>query len=69
MRLAVVKRPKAKKGFMLLPKRWVVEYRNVWAARLCRLARYYTQWAETLASLHFVAFAILMLKRFVELML
>jgi hypothetical protein len=69
MRLVVVKRPDAKKGFMLLHKRWVVEYHNVWAARLCRLARYYTQRAETLASLHFVAFAILTLKRFVELII
>jgi transposase len=69
MRLEVVKLPEAKKGFILLPKRWVVERSNAWAARFRRLARDYEQLAETLAGLHFVAFAILMLKRFVELIL
>jgi transposase len=67
IQLAVVKRPAAKKGVVLLPKPWVVERRNAWAARGRRLAREYEQLAETLAGLHFVAFAILMRKRFVEL--
>lgn len=67
MELEVVKLPEVKKGFVLLPKRWVVERSNAWAARFRRLARDYEQLAETLAGLHFVAFAILMLKRFVEL--
>ena len=65
--LEVVKLPEAKKGFVLLPKRWVVEWSNAWAARFRRLARDYERLAETLAGWHFVAFAILMLKRFVEL--
>lgn len=69
MHLEVVKLPEAKKGFVLLPKRWVVERSNAWAARFRRLAREYEQLAETLAGLHFVAFAILMLKRFVVLLL
>lgn len=69
MHLEVVKLPEAKKGFVLLPKRWVVERSNAWAARFRRLARDYEQLAETLAGLHFVAFAILMLKRFVVLLL
>lgn len=68
-RLEVVKLPEANKGFVLLPKRWVVERSKAWAARLRRLARDDAQWAETLQGLHFVAFAILMLKRFVELIL
>jgi transposase len=67
MQLEVVKLPEANKGFVLLPKRWVVERSNAWAARFRRLARDYERLAETLAGLHFVAFAILMLKRFVEL--
>jgi len=54
---------------VLLPKRWVVERSNAWAARLRGLARDYERLAETLAGLHFVGFAILMLKRFVELIL
>jgi transposase len=69
IQLEVVKLPEAKKGFVLLPKRWVVERSNAWAARFRRLARDYEQLAETLKGLHFVAFAILMLKRFVELIL
>jgi transposase len=69
MRLEVVKLPEAKKGFVLLPKRWVVERSNAWAARFRPLARKYERLAETLAGLHFVAFAILMLKRFVALIL
>jgi transposase len=67
MQLEVVKLPEAKKGFVLLPRRWVVERSNAWAARFRRLARDYERLAETLAGLHFVAFAIWMLKRFVEL--
>jgi transposase len=57
-----------KKGFVLLPKRWVIKQSNAWAARFRCLARDYEQLAETLKGLHFVAFAILLLKRFVELM-
>lgn len=47
----------------------VVERSKAWAARFRRLARDDAQWAETLHSWHFVAFAILMLKRLVELIL
>ena len=64
--LEVVKLPEAKKGFVLLPKRWVIERSNAWVARFRRLARDYEQLAETLKGLHFVACAILMLQRLVE---
>src|SRR5215468_9205407 len=57
--LAVIKLPEAKRGFVLLPKRWVVERRHAWAARLRRLARDDAQVAEPLAGWHCVAFAIL----------
>jgi transposase len=67
MQLEVVKLPEAKKGCILLPKRWVVERSFAWVGRFRRLARDYEQLAETLAGLHFVAFAILMLQRFAEL--
>jgi transposase len=67
IRLEVIKLPEAKKGFVLLPRRWVVERSFAWAARFRRLARDYERLPETLAGLHFLAFAILMLKRFVEL--
>jgi transposase len=66
--LEVVKLPAAKKGFVLLPRRWVVERSFAWAARFRRLARDYERLPETLAGLHFLAFAILMLHRIVALM-
>jgi transposase len=66
IRLEVVKLPEAKRGFVLLPRRWVVERSIGWAARFRRLARDYERLPETLAGLHYLAFAILMLKRFVE---
>ena len=59
--LEVVKLPEAKKGLVLLPKRWVVECSKAWAARCRRLARADEQLAETRAGWHFVACAILML--------
>jgi transposase len=61
--LVVVKLSEAKRGFVLLPRRWVVERSFAWLARFRRLARDYERLPETLACLHFVAFAFLMLKR------
>lgn len=66
--LIVVKLPEAKKGFVLLPKRWVVERSFAWAARFRRLARDYERLPETLAGLHFLAFAMVMLNRAVHMM-
>lgn len=59
--LHVVKLPEAKKGFVLLPRRWVVERSFGWLNRFRRLARDYERLPETLAGLHFVVFAMLML--------
>jgi transposase len=39
MRLEVVKYPEAKRGFVLLPRRWVVERDFAWASRFRRLAK------------------------------
>jgi transposase len=60
IRLEVVKHPMAKRGFILLPRRWVVERSFAWAARFRRLARDYERLPETLKGLHFIAFAMLM---------
>jgi transposase len=68
IRLEVVKLPSAKRGFVLLPRRWVVERSFGWMARFRRLARDYERLPETLAGLHFLAFAMLMLKRFISFM-
>ncbi len=62
IRLEVVKLPEAKRGFVLLPRRWVVERSFAWIARFRRLARDYERLPETLAGLHYVAFASLMLQ-------
>jgi transposase len=68
IRLEVVKLPTAKHGFVLLPRRWVVERSFAWMARFRRLARDYERLSATLAGLHFVAFAMLMAHRFVTFM-
>jgi transposase len=62
LRLEVVKHPMAKCGFVLLPRRWVVERSFAWAARFRRLARDYERLDTTLKGLHMLAFAILMLR-------
>jgi transposase len=62
IQLEVIKHTEAKRGFVLLPRRWVVERSFAWAARFRRLARDYERLAETLAALHYLAFAILMLR-------
>ena len=66
IQLEVVKLPEAKKGFVLLPKRWVVERSFGGASRFRRLARDYERWPETVAGLPLVAFACLFLIRFVS---
>ncbi len=68
IQLQVVKLPEAKRGFVLLPKRWVVERSFAWATRFRRLARDYERLPETLAGLHFLAFAIVLARKFFELM-
>jgi len=61
VRLIVVKLEQAKKGFVLLPRRWVVERSFAWAARFRRLARDYARLPSSLAGLHWLAFLTLML--------
>ena len=61
LRLEVVKHHQAKHGFVLLPRRWVVERSFAWVARFRRLARDYERLAATLAAYHWLAFVSLML--------
>ena len=63
VRLEVVGLTEAKRGFVLLPRRWVVERSFAWLARCRRLARDYERLSTTLAGLRYVAFAMLMLTR------
>ena len=57
----VVKLAAAKRGFVLLPRRWVVERSFAWLARFRRLSRDYERLPTTLAGLHWLAFACLLL--------
>ena len=61
--LSVVKLPEAKRGFVLLPRRWVVERSFAWLTRFRRLAKDYERLASTLKGMHLAAFAIVMLAR------
>jgi transposase len=65
--LLVVKHTEAERGFVLLPRRWIVERSFGWAARFRRLARDDERLTQTLAGLHYVAFACLMLSKTVSL--
>ena len=69
IRLNVVKLPEARQGFVLLPRRWVVERDFAWLSRFRRLAKDYERLPETVAGLHLVAFATLMLGRMLRLLL
>lgn len=64
IQLEVVKLQEAKRGFVLLPRRWVVERSFGWAARFRRLARDYERLATTLSGYHWLAFVLLMLNTF-----
>lgn len=65
--LHVVKLPEAKRGFVLLPRRWVVERSFAWATCCCRLVKYYERHATTLAGFHVIAFVGYMLKHAADL--
>lgn len=67
IRLEVVKLPQAKRGFVLLPRHWVVERAFALASRFRRLARDYERLAQELVGLHFVAFICLMLHQLIHL--
>jgi transposase len=63
MELVVVGLKEARRGFVLLPKRWVIERSFAWASRFRRLARDHERLPEVLRGMHFLAFAVLMLSQ------
>lgn len=58
--LAVVKLSDVKRGFVLLPRRWVVEREFGWMSRFQRLARDQERLANILKCFHLLAFTMLM---------
>ena len=67
VRLAVVRLSEAKQGFVLLPRRWVVERSFAWLSRFRRLGRDCERLPELLAGFHLVAFGMIMLQRLIAL--
>jgi transposase len=63
IKLEVVKHTEAKKGFVLLPRRWVVERTFGWLGRFRRLTRDYERLTITLAGWHWPASIVIMLKQ------
>ncbi len=61
IRLEVVKLPRARKGFVLLPRCRFVQRSFAWASRFRRLIKDYERLPQTWAALYFVVFAILVL--------
>ncbi len=61
--LEVVERPEEKEGFVLPPRRWVVERWFGWMSRFRRLARDYERLSGTLGGLHCMAFSFLRLRK------
>jgi transposase len=61
--LVVVKHHEPKRGFLLLPRRWVVERTFGWLGRFRRLARDYERLATTLKGWHWLASLVILLAR------
>jgi transposase len=66
--LEVVTLDAVKRGFVLLPRHWVVERSFGWLARFRRLARDDERLAQSLAGFHLIAFALLMAARLARLL-
>ena len=64
IQLEVVKHTTAKRGFVLLPRRWVVERTFGWLGRFRRLARDYERLTETLQGWHWIAAMVLFLRNY-----
>jgi len=61
--LELVRKPAGQKGFVLLPRRWVVERTFAWLMRCRRLARDYERRTESSEAMVHVAMIRLMLRR------
>ena len=57
--LVVVKRPTGAKGFVLLPRQWIIERNFAWSSCFRRLGRDLERLPSTLLGFHRLAFAVL----------
>jgi putative transposase len=67
VRLEIVKRPEGIKGFLLLPKRWIVERTFAWLGRYRRLSKDYEYLTHTSEAMIRVAMIHLMVRRLARL--
>jgi putative transposase len=67
VRLDIVKRPDGIKGFLLLPKRWIVERTFAWLGRYRRLSKDYEYCTQTSETIIRVAMIHLMVRRLARL--
>ena len=61
--LEVVSRPADQEGFVVLPRRWVVERTLAWLGRSRRLSKEYEHWPEYSETVIYLAALQLLLKR------
>jgi transposase len=66
--LEIVKRSDTAKGFVVLPRRWIVERTFGWLGRCRRLAKDYENRTRTAAAFLILAMIRLMLRRIVRLL-
>jgi transposase len=62
-KIEIIKRSDIAKGFVVLPKRWVVERTLAWISRNRRLARDFERYASTVAAFVRLAMIRIMLRR------
>lgn len=64
--LEIIPKPSAQKGFVLVPRRWVVERTFAWLGRYRRLSKDYEYYCETQQSMIYLAMSHLMLRRLAQ---
>ena len=65
--LQIVPKPVGQRGFVLLPRRWVVERTFAWLGRYRRLSKDYEYWTETSQAMIYLAMSHVMLRRLARL--
>ena len=67
VRLEIIKRPEGTKGFLLRPKRWMVERTLAWLGRYRRLSKDYEVLTQTSEAMIHTAMIHLMVRRLARL--